>query len=50
VENSVSGLGVCAKRCAIDHTVLRGNSEIETATAKAGKSKVLFKTVEVEDS
>jgi cytidine deaminase len=29
VENWVSGLGVCAERCAIDHAVLHGNRKIK---------------------
>ncbi|MDI6691439.1 MAG: cytidine deaminase [Candidatus Bathyarchaeota archaeon] len=29
VESWVSGLGICAERCAIDHAVLRGNRKIE---------------------
>jgi len=29
VESWVSGLGVCAERCAIDHAVLHGNKEIK---------------------
>lgn len=29
VESSISGLGTCAERCAIDHAVLHGNRKIK---------------------
>lgn len=29
VESWVSGLGICAERCAIDHAVLHGNKKIQ---------------------
>jgi len=29
VENWVSGLGICAERCAINHAILHGNRKIE---------------------
>lgn len=40
VENWVSGLGVCAERCAIDHAVLHGNKKIKmVAVVLDAKSK-----------
>lgn len=29
VESKISGLGICAERCAIDHAVLHGNKKIK---------------------
>jgi len=29
IQTSISGLGVCAERCAIDHAVLHGNKKIK---------------------
>ncbi|MDH5783304.1 MAG: cytidine deaminase [Candidatus Bathyarchaeota archaeon] len=29
IESSISGLGICAERCAIDHAILHGNNSIE---------------------
>lgn len=29
VESKISGLGICAERCAIDHAVLHGNRKIK---------------------
>lgn len=29
VESWISGLGICAERCAIDHAVLHGNNKIK---------------------
>lgn len=50
VESWVSGLGVCAERCAINHAILHGNrkiKEIKIVTAKTENGRISFETVKV---
>lgn len=39
VETWVSGLGLCAERCAINHAILHGNREIKEIAVVVGSDK-----------
>lgn len=40
IENQISGLGICAERCAINHAVLHGNTHVKKVAVVIGDENV----------